>query len=155
MRRKDKEVKTFDTILDIITKSNIIRIAINDGEYPYIIPFNYGYYENSFFIHSAKKGKKIDLLKINNKVGFEIDFLNQIITHEISCEWTTKYQSIIGSGTIEIQDSLDDIISGLDIIMKHHGKEGENRYNEANLKNIVILKLSPISMTAKQSGEWS
>ncbi len=155
MRRKDKEISDADAINAIIAKSNIIRIAINDGDFPYIVPFNYGFSENKFFIHSAKKGKKIDLLKINHKVGFEIDYLNQTITHEIPCEWTTKYQSIIGTGTIEVENKKEEIITGLDIIMKHHGKEGENSYKESNLKNIVILKLTPLTLTAKQSGEWN
>ena len=38
--------------------------------------------------------------------------------------------------------------------MAHHGKKDENEYKDANLKNIVILKLTPLSLTAKQSGDW-
>lgn len=155
MRRKDKEVKNLKIIEEIIAKSNIIRIAINDIDFPYIVPLNYGYSENTFYFHSANKGKKIELLKQNNNVGFEIDYLNQIVTHEIPCEWTTKYQSIIGTGLIELVSDIDEIIYGLEVIMKHHGKLSENIYNEANLKNILILKLTPKSLSAKQSGDWS
>lgn len=155
MRRKDKEIINTQLIEEIIKKSTIVRIAINDSNFPYIVPLNYGYCGNIFYIHSAKRGRKIALLKNNNQVGFEIDFLNQTITHEIPCEWTTKYQSIIGTGTIEIVSKKEEIIAGLDIIMKHHGKLSENIYKESNLKNIVLLKLTPLTLTAKQSGKWN
>jgi len=154
MRRKDKEITNTTLINSIISKATICRIALNDTDFPYIVPLNYGYRDGVFYFHSSKKGKKIELIQQNNKVGFEIDFLNETITSEIPCNWTTKYQSIIGFGTLEIVDELTEIIKGLDIIMRHHGKLDANEYNTVNLKNIVLLKLTPLSLTAKQSGDW-
>jgi len=44
-----------------------------DGDKPYQIPLNYGYKDNSLYIHSARGGKKIDLLRANNLVHFQIE----------------------------------------------------------------------------------
>ena len=63
--------------------------------------------DNQIFIHSAKRGKKIDLIKSNPNICFEIESKHEIITGEKACDWTTKYQSIIGYGKIEILDDIE------------------------------------------------
>ncbi len=153
MRRKDKLVTDDIIIHEILTKSNVCRIALNDGEYPCIVPLNYGYRDNTLYIHSAPAGKKIGLIRKNNSVSFEIEYFTEIEKHEKSCKWTTKYRSIIGNGKIEIVEDIEGIKSGLDVIMEHHGKF-DNTYDEKYLKNMVILKLSIKNLTAKQSGNW-
>ena len=151
MRRQEKEILERDIIDKILKSSRICRLAIFDKEYPYIIPMNYGYHNNSLYFHCATQGKKIDLLKQNNKVGFEIEQSHDIIEDEESCKWTTKFLSIIGTGEIVIIKDKEAKKKGLDILMIHHGKT-DNIYNENALKKVVILKLDIIGMTAKQSG---
>jgi hypothetical protein len=95
-------------------------------------------------------GKKIDLLKRNPKVGFEIEGGHDLYTHEISCRWTTHYQSIIGQGTLELISDFDGKKAGLDIIMEHHGKM-DNHYNDKAIEQVQILKLSIDSLSGKHS----
>jgi nitroimidazol reductase NimA-like FMN-containing flavoprotein (pyridoxamine 5'-phosphate oxidase superfamily) len=153
VRRKDKEITDIGIIEEILSKSEICRIAIMDKDTPYIVPLNYGYKHNYIYFHSASGGRKIDLLKVNNKVCFEITYFQEIIKKELSCEWATKYRSIIGYGTIEMVNDIDEIKSGLDIIMAHYGSTG-NTYEEKNLQRIILLKLNIQSISAKQSGDW-
>ena len=42
MRRKDREITDFDEIVDVIRACDVCRIAMNDGDYPYIVPMNFG-----------------------------------------------------------------------------------------------------------------
>ena len=83
MRRKDREVSDFEDIMDIINHCDVCRVVVNDGEFPYIIPMNFGteVVDNQLYLyfHSAKEGKKIDLFKKNNKVTFEMDCEHNII----------------------------------------------------------------------------
>ena len=153
MRKKEREIKDPAIINEILTKSLICRIAMNDNEYPYIIPVNYGYSENALYFHSAIAGKKIDLLKKNNKVGFEIEYSHKIITGEKSCDWTTHYRSIIGYGKVEIVETIEEKKQGLDIIMKQHGKQ-ENSYSEKLFSRFLVLKINIERLTGKQAGNW-
>ena len=153
MRRKDKEITDNRIIEEILSKSGICRIAIMDKDAPYIVPLNYGYRDNYIYFHSASHGRKIELLKVNNKVCFEIEYSHEIIIKEFSCEWTSKYRSVIGYGTIEMVSDKAEIKSGLDIIMAHYGRI-ENTYEEKNLQRIVLLKLKIDSISGKQSGDW-
>jgi hypothetical protein len=154
MRRKDKEITDKHIIQDILSKSEICRIALTDGESPYIVPLNYGFFENTFYFHSASTGKKIDIIKKNNRVCFEIEYSQEIVRQAQSCNWTTKYRSVIGFGNIEILTDPEQKKKGLDIIMAHYGKPDNNQYIEADVERIVILKLVITEVSGKQSGDW-
>ena len=155
MRRKDREITDPKIIEEILNNSQVCRVALNDSEFPYIVPFNYGYRDNVLYFHSAASGKKIDLIQKNNKVCFEIEFVSQLIKHEQSCKWSTIYRSIIGFGKIEIITDVKEKKRGLDIIMAHYGKTENNLYNEMNIEKIVVLRLTIHKLTGKQSGDWS
>lgn len=152
MRRADKIVKDKNVIREILLSSNICRIAIFDDEFPYIVPLNYGFRNNTLYFHSAPQGKKIDLIKKNNNVGFVIEQDHEVLKDEISCNWTTKYRSVMGTGIIKIVTDTEKKTEGLDIIMQHHGKT-ENEYNKKALERMILLKLEIKSLSAKQSGQ--
>jgi len=155
MHRKDKEITDKKLIEEILTKSEICRVAIFDNEFPYIVPFNYGYKDNTLYFHSATSGKKIDLLKKNSKVCFEITSSSEVIKGKETCDWTTKYRSVIGYGFIEIVSDEIGKKKGMDAIMVHYGRSENNVYHPKHYDNMLILKLSIQSLTGKQSGDWN
>ena len=154
MRRNDKEIKDPEVIEEILNQSKVCRIGLYDGEYPYIVPFNYGYHNRALYFHSAVSGKKINLIHENNKACFEIEYDSHIIRHEQACKWTTKYRSVIGYGKIECITDPEEKKKGLDKIMEHYGRSAVNVYDEKHVKDIVILKLTIDKLTGKQSGNW-
>jgi uncharacterized protein len=154
MRRKDKEITDPDVLMQIIHGSHICRIAMIDGNQPYLVPMNYGFLHNALYFHSAMGGRKYEALKRNNRVCFEIEYFNEVIKDEIPCEWTSKYRSVIGYGNIEFITGFEEKKKGLDIIMAHHGRKGQNVYKDSAVESIVVLKLNILEMTGKQSGEW-
>ncbi len=153
MRRKDKEVTDKKIIEEIFSTSEICRIAMVDNGEPYLVPLNYGYFENTIYVHSASKGKKIDILKRNNRVCFEIDYGHEILKDDLACNWTAKYRSLVGY-TVDILTKDDEKKFGLDQIMTHYGRLENNVYKEKNVKAIVILKINIEEVTMKQSGDW-
>ena len=79
MRRNDKKIEDESIIIEILTKSLVCRVGLFDDEYPYVVPMNFGYNGNSLYFHSATKGKKLDLIRRNNKVSFEIEQSYEIV----------------------------------------------------------------------------
>ncbi|MEI6089030.1 MAG: pyridoxamine 5'-phosphate oxidase family protein [bacterium] len=154
MRRKDREITDRKTIDKILSTSLICRVVMMDGGKPYIVPLNYGYHNDALYIHSAPIGKKIELLKLNNKVCFEIDVEGDLIKGDMSCDWSINYRSLIGYGTMDIITDFDQKQAGLDVIMKQHGKSENNIYKKSNVEAIVILRLNIEQITGKQSGDW-
>jgi len=91
-----------------------------DGQ-PYAVPLNFGYDGRFIYFHAAPEGRKIDIIKKNNRVCFEFDILHDIVTGQQACDWGAKYESVIGSGTAEIVDDLKAKKEALEWIMHQYG----------------------------------
>jgi nitroimidazol reductase NimA-like FMN-containing flavoprotein (pyridoxamine 5'-phosphate oxidase superfamily) len=154
MRKADREIKDTTIIEEILAGSIICRLAMMDGDLPYILPFNYGYRDGCLYIHSAPEGKKIDLLLKDNRVCFEVEGPTGIIKADQACNWSTRYRSVIGYGTVKILSDEESRQQGLEIIMAQHGAPGLTEFNPGNLNRMVILRLTITSLTGKQSGNW-
>ena len=155
MRKKNQEITDKRILEEILAGSEICRIAMLDHDKPYILPFNYGYKDRFIYIHSAPEGKKIELLRKNNSVCFEIEQTAGIIKHEKPCKWATRYRSVVGYGAIEIITDHEEKKKGLDIIMEQYGRHQDLEYAISQVNNIVILKLNITELTGKQSDNWN
>ena len=67
MRRSDREVTKFSDIIAIIEKCDVCRLALNDEDYPYILPLNFGINiteDNNLelYFHGASEGTKLKLI---------------------------------------------------------------------------------------------
>ena len=154
--RKHKQEITDPKILEkILSEGKVCRLAMMDAEKPYLLPFNYGYRDGCLYIHSAPEGKKIDLLKKNNRVCFEVESPTELTTHEKPCKWAFKYQSIVGYAHVEILTDLEEKKAGLNVIMSQYGFEGKPDYEDKQVEFIVILKVVIDEMTGKQSSNWN
>lgn len=155
MRRHDKEIKDKSIIEEILNTSEICRIGMVDDGLAYIVPVNFGYSNGVIFIHSAPNGRKMELLKRNNRVSFEIEYMSDVVKKDVPCEWTAKYRSVMGLGSVEMITEYERKKTGMDIIMRKYGFKGDIVYDEASLSRMVILELKIHSVQGKQSGDWN
>ncbi len=150
MRRKDKEITDKKEIEKILKKSQICHIAMVDKDKPYIVPMNFGYKNKTLFFHSALEGKKINLIKKNPNLCFEVDQVAQFKKAKIACDWSIEYKSVIGEGRAQLLHDPEEKREGLDIIMaQYSGRTFE--YPSENLEKTLVIKLVIDKMTGKQS----
>jgi nitroimidazol reductase NimA-like FMN-containing flavoprotein (pyridoxamine 5'-phosphate oxidase superfamily) len=154
MRRFDKLITDTKIIEKILNESSICRIGFSVKGEAHIVPVNYGYKDNKIYIHSATGGSKIDFIKENDKVCFEMELEHEIIKGKVACDWTTKYRSIIGYGRISVEDDKLQKAAGLDVIMAKYGGPSKNMYHDKSLDQMVLLIIEIDSLTGKQSGKW-
>lgn len=154
MRKSNQEIKDGKELEQILAGSFICRIAMLDGDQPYILPFNYGYRDGCIYIHSAPEGKKIRLLRQNRRVCFEVEGTVEIIKTAKACGWTTRYQSLVGYGDVEILSDRHTKQHGLEVIMAQYGAPDLVDFDQKNLDRMVILKLTISSLKGKQSSNW-
>jgi len=150
MRRADKEITSKAAIEGIISRSLVCRLALADENQPYIVPLCFGYKDNSLYFHSAVQGKKIDIIKKNNRVCFEFDIDYEVIKADKACEWGMQYKSVVGFGQASFLEDSESKRRALDIIMKQYSGES-SAYPEAKLKHTVIIKVDIQHMTGKQA----
>ena len=155
MRRTDKEITDIDEKLNIINQCKVCRLGLSENNTPYIVPLNYGYsFENNtltLFFHGAQKGRKVDIIKNNNKACFEIDCDNKLIEGEKACTYSYAFKSIIGFGEVIVLKTIDEKTNGLNKIMQHQtGKETVYNFTDDELKNVMVYKMDVTEMTGKQ-----
>ena len=98
MLRTKNEIKDRSAIDEIIHRSLVCRLAMTDGVSPYVVPLCFDYDGKSLFFHCGAEGRKIDMLKKNNRVCFEIDHMEGVAKGGRACGWGVTYQSVIGTG---------------------------------------------------------
>lgn len=151
MRRKDKEIKDKEVIETILQQAAVCRIAMCDGDVPYVVPMSFGYEEGCLHLHSASEGKKIDILKCNPAVSFEIDIGQELVGNENPCKTSLKYRSVIGYGKAVFVEDREEKKRSLDAIVRHYSGE-TYAYPEESLNEVTIIRIHIESMTGKQSG---
>ena len=129
MRRKEKEIIDKSEIESIIRKSMVCRLGLADNGRPYVVPLCFGYDNGALFFHSAKEGRKIEILKKNNQVCFEFDIAPEIKTGKTACAWGMKYQSVIGFGKTLFVEDPDERRKALDVIMRQYA-DGDFGYTK-------------------------
>ena len=155
MRRKEKQLLDQQIINEMLNSAEICHISILDEDAPYTIAVNYAYEDRKIYIHSAKKGRKIELLQKHPKVCFNVVGYHSVASAEKACDWTAKYRSIIGYGNVSVVLDDEEITrKGLDLIMKKYGAEGKQEYGKHAVMATAMLVLDIDKMDAKQSGDW-
>lgn len=152
MRQKNREIKDINKIAEVIDACEVCRIAINGGEYPYIVPLNFGYEmgENLvLYFHSALEGMKIDLIKKKNKVSFEMDTAHELYSEESRGYCTFRYKSVIGTGEIYFIEDEEKKEHALQKIMDHYHME-DFPWSRAAMPRTLVYKLEVRTITGKE-----
>ncbi|MCH5345411.1 MAG: pyridoxamine 5'-phosphate oxidase family protein [Acetatifactor sp.] len=157
MRRKDREVTDAMKITDIIRRCSCCRIGFYDDGEVYIVPLNFGYEikDNAyvFYFHGAKEGRKIDLIHKSPNVGFEMDTdyaLYSRSENDIACNYTARFQSIIGNGIMNIVTELEEKKKGLSLLMEHNTGKREWNFDEKMVNAVTVFKLQVTKMSCKE-----
>ena len=115
MRRKDREITDMETMLDILRRCDTVRIGMRGEDFPYVVPVSFGLTVEEgkpvIYFHCAREGMKLDLLRKDPRVCVEGDIF--IKTEPTDHGITTRYESVIGTGTCEIVTDTETCIRGL------------------------------------------
>ena len=154
MRRKDREVTDPMRVADIVNRCTCCRIGFWDDGEVYIVPLNFGYEIKEdtyvFYFHGAKEGRKIELIKKNPNVGFEMDTDYLLHIADDACKYSTHYQSIIGNGVLSIVSEPEEKKRGLSLIMEHNTGKREWNFDEKMLNTVIVFKLVVDKMSCKE-----
>jgi hypothetical protein len=151
MRRRDKEVTDRRLIDSIIRRSQVCRIALCEGETPYIVPMCFGYDGASLFLHSAAEGRKIDILRKNPRICFEFDADCEVVAGEKPCSFSMRSRSVIGSGRAVFLEAPEERQEALKLITGQYTSRAFEHIDDAG-KNFLVIRVDIEEISGKQSG---
>jgi len=161
MRRADRAIIDPARIDAILQSATVCRLAFAIANEPYLVPLSFGVAGTvpyRLYFHAAPRGRKLDMMRENPRVCFEVEGRTDLRSGEGTCDWTMIYESIIGYGRLtEVSDPGEKRL-GLECIMRHHGAEGPLDFPDAMLAKTAVIRLDVTELTGKsnrQEGEES
>lgn len=150
MRRGDKEIRDRGLIDSIIHRSQVCRLGLSDQGQPYVVPLCFGYDGKALYFHCAKEGRKLDILRQNDRVCFEFDIVEGMVEGDEACRWGIRYQSVIGFGRAQEIKDLAAKETALTYIMAHYS-ERTFSFPSDMVERVAVIKVEIESLTGKQS----
>jgi nitroimidazol reductase NimA-like FMN-containing flavoprotein (pyridoxamine 5'-phosphate oxidase superfamily) len=139
---------------EVIDKCDVCYLGMIDPDNkPYVLPFNFGYENETIYLHSAPMGKKIDILKTNPDVCVSFSTDHKLFhRHEtVACSYGMRYRSVLAFGKVEFIEDFDEKVNVLNIIMKKYAGQ-EFSYNAPAVNNVSVYKVVIEKIETKISG---
>ena len=150
MRRSDKEVIDQSAIEQIFKAGKTCQLAFTAEPAPYLVTLNYGYHDGALYFHSAGEGRKIELIKEDREVAFTVALDLGLIKGATACDWSVRFQSVVGHGQVSLLESAEEKRQGLDLFMAHYS-DADFSYPDKMIRATAVFKLTINEMTVKQS----
>lgn len=155
MRRLDRNIERMEDMLSVLDHCQICHLAMVDKDnQPYVVPLNFGYEYKAgklnLFMHCAKEGQKLDILRANPMVCFEADSASGLISGPQACNFSQKYESVIAFGQAEIVSDPGAKQKGLLRIMQHQTGEKNWDFDPLSTSRVEVIRVTVNSITGKR-----
>lgn len=151
-------IKSKEKIIEFLSSQQTGRISsIDDNGFPQIIPMNFVFINNTVYMHSHIRGEKLDNIRRNQKVGFEVDksleFLPSYFSDPIDASLAdTLYISVVIKGNASIVSDKKEKTNALNGLMKKYQPEGGYEPIKPDmdvLKEVEVIRIIPESLNGK------
>jgi nitroimidazol reductase NimA-like FMN-containing flavoprotein (pyridoxamine 5'-phosphate oxidase superfamily) len=154
MRRADREVTDPTQIRDIIQACVCCRLGLNDAGQTYIVPLSFGWQERqgryTLYFHCAAEGRKLDILRREPTVSFEMDTGYRVNEAENACGYSCAFQSVMGTGRVTVVQEMAEKRQGLALLMEHTtGRTGWD-FSENACRGVCVLRLDVEELSGKE-----
>ena len=152
MTKRELQITDENQIRNILDTAKVLHLGLAVNNEPYVVPMNYGYTMEEgklvLYLHSAQKGKKLDMMRANPKVFFEMDCDWVPFEGEKPCQYGLGYSSIMGCGTAQVVEDVEEKIKAMSALMKTQtGKDFS--FNERLVSIVAVIRIDVEAYTAK------
>jgi len=155
---KKLEIKSKKKVIEFLSSQQTGRISsIDENGFPQIIPMNFVFINDTVYMHSHIRGEKLDNIRRNQKVGFEVDksleFLPSYFSDPTDASLAdTLYISVVIKGNASIVSDKKEKTNALNGLMKKYQPEGGYEPIKPDmdvLKEVEVIKIIPESLRGK------
>ena len=152
LTKREVKITEPDQIAHILDTAKVLHLGLAVDNEPYVVPMNYGYAiedgKLTLYLHSALKGKKLDMMRANPNVFFSVDCDRMPFEGRVPCQYGLVYSSIMGRGTAAIVEDVEEKKRAMSILMKT--QTGKDFTFEDRLVSIVaVIRVDVTEYTAK------
>jgi nitroimidazol reductase NimA-like FMN-containing flavoprotein (pyridoxamine 5'-phosphate oxidase superfamily) len=151
MRRRDREITDRAEIDAIIRSAKVMHLALADNNVPFLVPVFCAYDGTALYFHSAQAGTKIDIMKRNSNVCFEMSVDHGVIESGMACDFEAKHRTVIGFGRATFVEDEAEKIKAIDMVVARLSSK-TFEYPKANLKRTAVIRIDIESIRGKKHG---
>ena len=155
MRRKDKFMGTEEAV-ELMRRAWVGRLGTMglDG-FPYVVPMSFVYLEGKIYLHSARQGQKLDNLRQNPRVCFEVDEDLGMKRSGRVCDWSQYYRSAVAYGTARILEDSGEAVSALRaLVEKYSARSGDpvgtTEFSPEEVRKVAVMEIAVERITGKK-----
>ena len=149
MRRKDREITDRAELLRILADARVCRLAMSDAGRPYLVPLSFAMDGADLVLHSAREGRKLDILRRNPAVCFEVEEGVEIDVGPSPCETGMRFRTVIGHGTAEFVDDAAERARLLALFGARYGAP-ERPLRPRDVERTAVLRIRVTELTGKR-----
>ena len=152
MTKREFQITDEAKIREILDTAKVLHLGLAVDNEPYVVPMNYGYCLEegrlTLYLHSAVRGKKLDMVRANPRVFFELDCDRMPFEGKVPCQYGLVYSSVMGRGTACIVEDVEEKKQAMSLLMKT--QTGKDFSFEDRLVSIVsVIRIDVTEYTAK------
>lgn len=152
MTKRELQITDPARICEILDKGKVLHLGLAMDNEPYVVPMNYGYTMQdgklTLYLHSALRGKKLDMIRANPRVFFEIDCDLMPFEGQVPCQYGLAYSSLMGRGTARIIEDVEEKMQAMTLLMKTQ-TEKDFTFNERLVSIVAVIRIDAAEFTAK------
>lgn len=150
MRRHEKEITDPRELRRILEAARVCRLAMVDGGRPYLVPLSFALDGDDLVLHSAREGRKLDALRRNPSVCFEVEEGVEVAPGGSACGFGMRFRTVIGFGEAEVVEDRAERARLLALFGPRYGAP-EGALPEAELGRTTVLRVRVRELTGKRS----
>jgi nitroimidazol reductase NimA-like FMN-containing flavoprotein (pyridoxamine 5'-phosphate oxidase superfamily) len=152
MTKREQQVTDEKQIQEILAQGKVLHLGLSVNDEPYVVPMNYGHvFEGEklvLYLHSALQGKKLDMLRTNPKVFFDITCNLLPFEGVKPCQYGLSYSSLMGKGVACVVEDPQEKLVAMKALMKTQtGKDFE--FEPRWLDIVAVVRIDVAEFTAK------
>ena len=152
MTKREYQITDEQEIRRILDTARVLRLGIAVDNEPHIYPMNYGYTMEdgklTLYLHSAVKGGKLELIRANPSVCFELDCNWEPFEGKVACQYGLAYSAVSGRAKAVLIEDVAEKEAAMSILMKTQTGR-DFAFNERLVSIVSVIRLDVTGYTAK------
>lgn len=146
-----KQQMTMNEAEKLLAKALTGRLSMCKDNQPYVVPVCFIYHRGKIFFHSALKGRKMDFMRANPTVCFQVDE-HSLVTSSKPCNFTMHYHSVVATGRVRfLTDSKEKLRILKMLVHKYEGGNLAEFLNEEMTRRVEVGEISVVEISGKKN----
>jgi len=152
VRRRELAWTDWDEVAGWLADQVVCRIAVNDGEWPYVVAQTFRFRDDAFLVHFGRNGRLANALRRDPHCTIEVDQIVSLLKAPRANNTSAEYRSVIARCIAEMSEADEAIEAQQHLALEKFRPEADYLPidREGATRRIVSIRARIERLTAKK-----